>query len=197
MNNSQHISLDTLAEIAEGSVASETQETSLVHVSTCSACQDALRRLQQLILMMKSDQAEAVPQDFAALAIKIFQAENHPPSRQMVGTLTFDSRSAIPAFGMRSLHSPSRQLLYSGEEADLDLRVTVQNDEYLISGQVLRDGCVCGLVELSCADGTTEANLNTLCEFTFPGMPLGSYSLRVKMPDLEIVIPELELRVED
>jgi hypothetical protein len=39
---------------------------------------------------------------------------------------------------------------------------------------------------------TTE--LNELCEFTFPAIPTGNYSLRVRMPDVEIEIPELELK---
>jgi hypothetical protein len=114
--------------------------------------------------------------------------------RHIIAILTFDSRQAGPAFGVRSLHASSRQLLYSAQETDLDLRITVQNDECVVAGQVIRDGCVGGLVEISGAAGSAAANLNELCEFTLPAIPLGNYSLRVKMPDVQIEIPELELK---
>jgi hypothetical protein len=33
-----------------------------------------------------------------------------------------------------------------------------------------------------------------LCEFKLPAIPVGNYSLRVRMSDVEIEIPELELK---
>jgi hypothetical protein len=33
-----------------------------------------------------------------------------------------------------------------------------------------------------------------LCEFTLPGVPVGIYSLLVSLHDVEIEIPELELK---
>jgi hypothetical protein len=111
-----------------------------------------------------------------------------------VATLIFDSRTAAPAFGMRSLGSMSRQLIYSADEADLDLRITIQNEECLIAGQVIRDACAGGIVEISGAIGATQASLNELCEFTLPPLPVGNYSLRVTMSDVEIEIPEFEFK---
>ncbi|HEX2270989.1 MAG TPA: hypothetical protein VHH35_15700 [Pyrinomonadaceae bacterium] len=85
-------------------------------------------------------------------------------------------------------------MLYSAPDADVDLRITVQNDECLVSGQVIREGCAGALVEISGATGSAQARLSELCEFTLPAVPRGSYSLKVKGLDIEIVIPELELK---
>ena len=127
-------------------------------------------------------------------AIDIFSPERRPPLPRIIATLIFDSRNAGPAFGMRSLHATSRQLLYEAQHTDLDLRITIQNEECVVAGQVLREGCNGGLVEISGASGSAEASLNELCEFTLPAIPPGTYSLTVRMQDVEIEIPKLELK---
>lgn len=192
MNNSSHISLETLADVADDRLTGVALEAALAHVSTCSACDDTLRRLRQIILTMKSDRAADAPRDVLLSAINIF-SPSQSPLRHVVAILTFDSRSASPAFGMRSVHTASRQMLYSAQDTDLDLRVTIQNDECILAGQVIGDGCEGGVVEISGATGSSETSLNELCEFTLPAVPVGNYSLRIRMLDVEIEIPELEL----
>jgi hypothetical protein len=194
MSTEQHLSLETLADIADNRLTSEALDAAMSHVNTCSACDQKLRRLQQLIVTMKSDTAPDAPRDVLLSAINIFPAGAQSALRRIVATLMFDSRSAGPAFGMRSLHKASRQLVYSAEETDLDLRITIQNDECIVAGQLLRDTCAGGLVEISGTTGSAETSLNELCEFTLPAMPVGNYALRIKMPDIEIEIPELELK---
>ena len=85
-------------------------------------------------------------------------------------------------------------MLFSAPGADLDLRLTVQNDECVVAGQVIREGCAGAAVEISGATGAAQARLSELCEFTLPAVPVGNYSLIVKAFDIEIVIPELELK---
>ena len=193
MNTSSHISLEVLADIAEDRVAGAVLEAALAHVSTCSECDNRLRSLRHLIHTMKSDRAADAPRDVLLSTINIF-SPSQSPLRRVVAILTFDSRNTGPAYGMRSLHSTSRQMLYSAQETDLDLRITVQNDECIVAGQIMRDGCTGGVVEISGATGSAEASLNELCEFTLPAVPIGHYSLKVRMLDVEIEIPELELK---
>ena len=193
MNTSSHISLEILADIAEDRVAGAVLHAAMAHVATCSACDDTLRRLRQLIVTMKTDRAADAPRDILLSAINVF-APSQSPLRRIVAILTFDSRSPGPAFGVRSIHRGSRQMLYSAQETDVDLRITVQNDECVVAGQIIRDGCAGGVVEISGAAGSLEATLNELCEFTLPAVPVGNYSLRVRMLDVEIEIPELELK---
>ena len=195
METPSHISLEALVDIVEGRATSAALEGAVAHISNCSDCVDTLRRLQQLIFTMKSDTAADAPRDLLQSAIDIFTSERQPPTlRHVIAVLTFDSRHAGPAFGIRSLRSTSRQLLYSAQETDVDLRITVQNGECIVAGQVIRDGCVGGRVEISGEAGSAVATLNEVCEFTLPAIPLGYYSLRVKMPDVQIEIPELELK---
>ena len=195
MTNSIHISVETLANIADNRATSGAREAAMSHLSTCSTCSDTLRRLQQLIVMMRSDTTNDAPPDMLTSAMNIFSQEKRVPLRRIIAFLTFDSRNAGPAFGVRSLLSASRQMLYSAEETDLELRITVQNDECVLSGQVIGEGCGGGLVEISGEAVSSKAILNEVCEFTLPPIPLGNYSLKVKMLDREIEIPELELKV--
>lgn len=195
MISSSHISLETLADMAEDRVTGPALEVAISHVAACSACGDTLRYLRELIVMMKSDDAKDVPRDVLKSALNIFTPSRQSPLKRMIAVLTFDSRSGGPALGMRSLHrAASRQLLYSAGECELDLRITMQNEECVVVGQVIRDGCVGGTVEISGATGSAEASLNELCEFTLPAIPVGNYSFRVRLLDVEIEIPELELK---
>jgi hypothetical protein len=194
MTNSSHISLETFTDIVEGRATSETLELAVAHISSCSDCVDTLRHLQQVILTMKSDTSKDAPRDVLYSAINIFSPARRAPLRHIIAILTFDSRLAGPAYGIRSVRSTSRQLLYSAQETDLDLRVTVQNDECIVTGQVIRADCVSGQVEISGDAGAATASFNEVCEFTLPAIPVGNYSLRIKMPDVQIEIPELELK---
>jgi hypothetical protein len=196
--NTSHITTETLANLAEGRIAPEVQEAAMAHISSCPICDNALSRLQHLVSMMRSDMSEDAPRDVLAMAIGIFsQRSQSTPSllQRIVATLTFDSFKAAPAFGLRTGYSPSRQMLFSAGDNDLDLRITVENDRYLVAGQVIRESCTAGVVELSGIAGSAQASLNETCEFSLPGVPLGTYSLKLKMADLEVEIPELELKV--
>lgn len=194
MNTSAHISLESLTDVAEDRATPEARDQAMAHVATCSACHDKLSRLKSLIFMMKNDPSQDAPRDVLMSAINIFSPRMQPRVRRIIATLIFDSRAAVPGFGMRSLHSASRQLLYSAQEADVDLRITIQNEECIIAGQVIRDPCAGGIVEISGPTGSAQASLNELCEFALPALPLGTYSLRLTMSDVEIEIPELEFK---
>ena len=195
MISSTHISVETLANIAEGTATSEVRAAAMAHISTCSMCHEMLRRLQQLILRMRTDSTNDAPRDVLTSAINIFSQAKPSQLRRIVALLTFDSRTAGPAFGVRSLHTPSRQMLYSAEETDLELRITVHNDECIVAGQVIGEVCAGAHVEISGEAGRSEATLNEECEFKLPPIPPGNYSLTVRMLDRQIEIPELELKV--
>jgi hypothetical protein len=193
MKNS-HISLETLVNLAEERATSETQQAAERHLAACATCNDTLQSLRRLICLMQSDTAKDAPRDVLSSALRIFTPANTARLPRIVAVLTFDSRAAGPAFGMRSVHTASRQLLYTARETAVDLRVTVENEECHLAGQIIRDNCGGAQIELSGVTGTVTTELNELCEFTFPAIPTGNYSLRVRMPDVEIEIPELELK---
>ena len=74
-------------------------------------------------------------------------------------------------------------MLYSAEETDLDLRITVQNDECILAGQVIGKVALEAMLRFQVRRDRSEASLNELCEFTLPAIPVGNYSLRVRMLD--------------
>jgi len=170
----------------------------MAHISSCLQCTEKLEKLDQVVRLMASDRSEDPPRDIVAYAIDIFRSRAKSPpqslKRRILAALTFDSNVAqTPAYGVRSGQSGSRQLIYSAGENDIDIRITPNGPMFVVSGQILRDDCVGGHVEIKGVNGSATATINELCEFTLPEVPSGDYFLRVHMADVEVDVPELEL----
>jgi hypothetical protein len=195
---SQHIPFARLADLAENRASAEEQTASMTHLSACSHCAAEMQRVGQVLELMRTDTATDAPRDVLAYAINTFRGrELSEPSllRRIVAALSFDSSmNMTPAFGVRSGQATSRQLLYSAEQSDIDLRISCQDDEWIVAGQLLGQDCVGGRVEIEGESGLAVAALNELCEFTLPPLPPGSYTLRLLLRDAEVEIPQLELR---
>jgi hypothetical protein len=195
---SQHIPFARLADLAEDRASAEERTTSMTHLAACSHCAAELQRVGQVLELMRTDTATDAPRDVLAYAINIFRGrELSEPSllRRIVAALSFDSSmNMTPAFGVRSGQATARQLLYSAEQSDIDLRISCQDDEWIVAGQLLGQDCVGGRVEIEGESGLAVAALNELCEFTLPPLPPGSYTLRLLLRDAEVEIPQLELR---
>jgi anti-sigma factor RsiW len=198
MNDSaRHIVPEKLADLIDGRETPEAGALLMAHISECSQCSTEYRRLENLITLMKTDRAEDAPRDVLVHVSNLFRgwAELRPPSmvRKLIAALSFDSFSTAPAFGVRSGQSASRQLVYSVEGNDIDLRVTAEEDQWIVSGQVLRENCAEARVEIDGVTGSASTVLNDSCEFTLPPLPRGDYSLRILISDLEIAIPHLDV----
>ena len=196
--NSQHIPFAALADLAEKR-ASAADLAAMSHVSACSDCTAELQRLGQVMELMRTDTATDAPRGLLAFARNIFRQHEvmREPSllRRIVAALTFDSSMNLtPAFGVRSGQTTTRQLLYSAEETDIDLRISSEQDQWIVAGQLLGPVCAGGQVEIAGEGQAATATLNDLCEFTLPPMPAGSYTLRLRLSDTQVEIPQLELR---
>lgn len=193
-----HISHEKLADLIDGRATLEEQAQLMTHISDCHRCGNEYQRLERLITLMRSDSSEDAPKDVIANAIGLFRdhvtSREPPVLRRLVAELIFDSLNMAPAFGIRSGQAASRQLIYSAEENDIDLRLTFNNEMWVVSGQVLREDCVEGHVEIDGPGGVRSAALNETCEFVLPAVSPGDYVLRVSMPDLLVEIPQLELK---
>ena len=195
----RHIVPEQLANLIDGRETPENRETLMAHISECGHCSSEYGRLENLITLMKTDRADDAPRDVLAYAVNLFRtrAEAKQPSklRRLMAALSFDSFTTAPAFGVRSGQAASRQLVYSVEGNDIDLRVTAEEDQWVISGQVLHDNCAAARVEIAGATASAATALNDVCEFTLPAVPSGAYLLRILMPDLVLEIPRLDLGV--
>ena len=184
--------------MVEDRVDPNVRTESMEHISSCSQCGEKFRRLDQVVRLMATDRAEDAPRDLVAYAMNIFSGRAKSPGqslkRRILAALSFDSSmNQTPAFGVRSGQAGSRQLVYSADESDIDLRITPKDDMWLVAGQVLRKDCGGGSVELEGSSGSAGVALNELCEFTLPAVPSGNYLLRVHMTDVEIELPQLKL----
>ena len=192
---SQHISFTELADIADEQ--SQPAAETLAHLETCSHCTKELQALRQAIGLMRIDDVENAPASLIRSAKAMFRnrGANREPSRlaRVLAALTFDSLTTKPAFGLRSGATAGRQLVYSTEMADIDLRVSAQSGEWEIAGQILGSSESRGNVNLVSDTFSASADLNELAEFGFQSVPSGIYTMFVHLPELEIEIPPLQL----
>ena len=197
-SSDRHISHEKLADLIDGRATLEEQAQLMTHISDCHRCGNEYERLERLITLMRSDNSEDAPTDVISTAIRSFSdyVTSREPAvlRRLIAELVFDSLNMAPAFGVRSGQATSRQLIYSAEENDIDLRLTCNNEMWVVSGQVLRGDCGDGRVEIDGPGGVRSAELNDTCEFVLPAVSSGNYLLRVSMPDLLVEIPQLELK---
>jgi anti-sigma factor RsiW len=196
MNNfSPHLSFTELTDVADE--LSQPAAETLEHLATCSHCAKELQSLRQAIGLMRIDDVENAPASLIKNAKDMFRVRgaNRVPSRlaRVLAALTFDSLTAKPAFGLRSGASAGRQLVYSTEMADIDLRVSPQSGEWEIAGQILGSSQSGGKVNLESDSFSASADLNELAEFGFQSVPSGIYTMFVHLPELEIEIPPLQL----
>ena len=116
---------------------------------------------------------------------------------RIVAALSFDSWATPPlAFGMRSVATESRHLLYSAEGRDVDVRVLQAGERFSVAGQILGPDET-GEVELAgpgAGDGATArwiTQLDALGEFRLDGLERGSYLLTLRVGTDEIVLPPI------
>jgi hypothetical protein len=194
-----HLSFTKLADMAEGRMAAEERAVSSSHLSACQRCAAKLTRLESVLGLMRTDEMEDAPREVVSRAINLFRSRAASPAstlvQRIVAALSFDSLRTSPAYGVRSGQAATaRQLLYNAGKYDLDLRITETGEGWVVSGQVLGEERAGGRIELEGEQEVVQADLNEQYEFMLPAVPTGSYRLRLRFTDLEVEVPQLELR---
>ena len=192
---SPHIDFTELADLADEH--SPASSEALRHLAECSHCSGQLQTIRQTTSLMRSDVIESAPADLVKYAKGIFRqrAVQRKPSTlsRIVAALTFDSLTAAPAYGLRSHAGGERQLVYSTDTVDIDVRVSAENEGWQIAGQVPGSLCESGEVTLESNSFSATTKLSELCEFSFSSVPEGTYKLSVQLPDVTIETPPLEI----
>lgn len=191
---SPHIAFTELADLAdEHSLPSPEGQ---LHLAECSHCSAQLQTIRQTTSLMRSDVIENAPIDLVKYVKGIFRqrtAQRKPSTlSRIVAALTFDSLTAAPAYGVRS-QAGGRQLVYSAEDIDIDVRVSAEDEEWQIAGQVPGAFCTTGEVTLESDSFSATTKLSELCEFSFSPVPEGTYKLSVQLDDVTIETPPLEI----
>jgi hypothetical protein len=146
------------------------------------------------------------PEALVQHAIGLFQPRVRRAPRaglpRLLAALRFDSGAASPlAFGRRSTATEQRQLLYTLEACDVDLRVAAaegQEGFFVVSGQLLgpdSQGVVFAQQETTDPSAGTlhSAVLNEFGEFRLPPLAEGRWCLALEMADHTLELPPLQL----
>lgn len=156
----------------------------------------------------QSRQLEDAPEHVVQRALDLWQMSRRAQAgpnliRRIIAVLTFDSSGMSPAaFGMRSAAGTMRQMLFSAEGHDVDLRISpIEGDSndpsqarWQLSGQVLGPDCSGALV-LTDSNGSAvrQSTLDDLGEFRLPAVRSGSYVLTLRLVETEIVLSTIDI----
>ena len=194
--SSKHLEFETLLDIADERLTRDSDQSA--HLEDCAACADELHRVENLLAVMKDDQSVDAPRDVLAYAVNLFARREQKRSlvERIVAALSFDSFDSAPAFGVRSSASTARQLIYTAGENDIDLRIAEdENNRWVVAGQILGEHCAGGEISLHGYEVSTSAYLSEQCEFALPAVPAGNYELVVRLANVEVEVPRLEIGV--
>jgi anti-sigma factor RsiW len=188
-----------LIDLVEGRL--DPQQTAQLHARVAADPRAAvdLAWLEATIGLMRNDAAEGVdaPDYVLNRALRLIRpvvpAARQPDLLQRIRAfLRFDSLHQALAPGMRADATPLRQMLYTADACDIDLRIAPAGDQLRLSGQILGSD-ESGVVIVQNNQTTVEVPLNDLSEFSLPLIPAGVYTLTVRLNTFELVIEGLDL----
>jgi hypothetical protein len=195
----KHIPFEKLSDYVSGDLPLLERVDVEAHVAVCSGCAAELAELERLTKLMHDDLSEDAPPHVIKRALKLFRKGSEQKNassdfrRRLLAVLHFDSLGLTPAFGVRSGKPGARQLLFSTNVNEIDLRIEPAGKEWLVSGQVLGGESSSGTAMLQGETGMTETSLNELNEFALPPVEAGTYKLILNLTDVEVEIDELRI----
>jgi hypothetical protein len=158
-------------------------------------------------LIRRSRTLEDAPEHAVRAAVALWPVANAPTVGALVrsavdrlrAVLTIDSWAPGDlALGVRSVPSDTRQLLFSADGRDIDVRVSPSRPGFTITGQILGPDAS-GAVELmtsghaEAAAAVATGTLDELGEFHLSGIEPGRYTLLVRSPSVEIELPPFDV----
>lgn len=191
----KHIEFPQLIEKFEGTLADAEVRAIEAHLSTCPKCAAEAGKLEGFFSFAEPHALEDVPQAVTARLLNIYQRplRKSESVRRRIPTalLIFDDWNA--ALNERYSFGDSRQFLYRIGAYDVDLRLSLRENDCSLSGQIFPD-CAGGTVELVSETASETISFNENCEFEFEPVPHGIYRLLVTVGEDELVIDDLPLR---
>jgi hypothetical protein len=119
--------------------------------------------------------------------------------QRVLAVLSFDSWATAPlATGLRSTGStqaPTRQLVFSAEGRDIDLRIAPSGARFTVSGQVLGpdDHGAVALSPEQASASVHEAPLDEFGEFRLTDVVAGRYRLSLLLSERELELPPFDV----
>ncbi|MFN3331991.1 MAG: anti-sigma factor family protein [Caldilinea sp.] len=193
--NFPHISYERLVDWVEGRLVN-TQKTAIdEHLAVCAHCREEATQIERMIAVMRQDESVDAPSTLIARAVALFRASaaKSAPSllQRLVATLSFESTALTPAFGLRSQGGAERQMIFTANEYDIDLRVSEDSAGWVLSGQLLGAETTSGSATLTNDAMTLTTPLSEELTFVFPPVGTGHYTLTLHFNQIELVIEDV------
>jgi len=201
---------EQLLDFTQGRAEAATAERIREHLDGgCRRCQGNLDWLHKIVRLAATDESVEPPAWVFNRAVRLFN--EHGPHRtpsfleRLVASLTFDSLAQVQLAGARQSGQATRQCLYQAGEWDVDLSFEVgEESEFInITGQVLASrgevSQVAGLPVQLIQAGQTLASTVTdrLGEFAFDRVAGGEYDLKIDLPNYEVWIEHVDVKVSE
>lgn len=168
------------------------------HLATgCESCSTQIAWMQRALPALSAD-FQSAPESAQERVRQLYReqyAASNPARPPIIPWLVFDNRLSPALAGVRDSGADA-QALYRTAQYDIDIWQEQDTPEtwYLIGQALAREGgAATAPVSARLESPTGEARPADLdgSEFHISGIPGGTYTLRLTMPDGEIQIPEL------
>jgi hypothetical protein len=197
-----HLKYETLLGYLEGQLSAEERSQVDVHLAEpCLQCRRRLALLSTVLQSVVEDRTIAPRETVLKQAVDIPRNQPELPERKpwirVIAALNFDSRLQLSSAATRGA-SPTRQMLFTTEQLDIDLQIKPGGRQSDLLGQMLSaqrsGGGVPAFVSLQSSAGVplraTETDL--LGKFAFRQIPSGIYDLIFDLENEEVAITGLE-----
>ncbi len=202
--------MEQLLDFIQGRADTEVADAIRAHVdSGCSRCRANLDWLSKIVQLTATDDSVDPPEWVFHRAVRLFH-ELGPKRKpgmieRLVAALAFDSWASLQPAVVRQSGAAPRQCLYRAEQWELDLQFEPGEipDTIDLTGQILKAGgtgreAAHRPVRLVREDAVVaEAVTDELGEFTMDQLAPGLYNLCVELPEQEIWIERLEVKLSN
>jgi anti-sigma factor RsiW len=196
VKQNKRLTIGELVDLIEARLTPEEQESLRHRLVTDPESTAELALLERVIDLMRTDDSVDPPPAVMIRALQLFERRARRSQftliQRIIATLQFDSMQMPLAYGTRSRHFSARQLLFSADPYDIDLRITSHGDTWSLEGQVLGP-CTGGQARLTNTLLRIETPLNDLCEFVLPRVPTGAYRLELQLGTTVIEAHQVEV----
>lgn len=156
-------------------------------------------KIEHIIQRMLTDKSIDAPENAIKYAKNLYRSRAIEPKksviRRVIAVLQTDLAPNRAAFGERSAAgSQARQMLFDSGESAVDLRISVEEGEFDIWGQILGDGFANARVEIANDNISIREMTDEMSEFKIVGLPAGDYRLTIAGDQTEIFIEYLILK---
>jgi hypothetical protein len=187
-------SYEELVDLAEGRLSAEEEKQIRTRAAANASAVEDLAQTERLIGLMRGYELQEAPAHVIARAARLMrQSRPAQPTlrRRVAALLRFDSLQQPAALATRTGQNATRQILFYAESYDVDVRVTPAGSTWVVTGQVHGPNAG-GEAELH-GPSLEQTRLNEMSKFTFSPVQSGTYTLTLRLEEIDVEIAGLEL----